>query len=41
MDVCAELIPKMHEIKPGHWVACHLHYDDPRRSEIAQKNSTL
>jgi oligopeptide transport system ATP-binding protein len=30
MEVCVELSPKMREIKPDHWVACHLHYDDPR-----------
>ncbi len=27
MDVCAEIVPKMREIKPGHFTACHLYYD--------------
>lgn len=27
MDVCAEIVPEMREIKPGHLTACHLHYD--------------
>src|SRR4051812_34890013 len=38
MDVCAELVPEMREIKPGHWVACHLHYDDSRKKS-AQKTA--
>jgi oligopeptide/dipeptide ABC transporter ATP-binding protein len=25
MDVCAEVVPQMREIRPGHWAACHLH----------------
>ncbi len=27
MDVCAEIVPEMREIKPGHFTACHLYYD--------------
>ncbi|WP_332237535.1 ABC transporter ATP-binding protein [Sporolactobacillus sp. KGMB 08714] len=25
MDICAQVRPKWHEVKEGHWVACHLH----------------
>ena len=28
MEVCSELVPKMREIKPDHWVACHLYNDE-------------
>lgn len=28
MDVCAQVSPKWQEVKPGHWVACHLHDDE-------------
>jgi peptide/nickel transport system ATP-binding protein len=28
MEVCSELVPKMQEIKPDHWVACHLYNDE-------------
>ena len=27
MDVCADIVPQMREIKPGHLTACHLYYD--------------
>lgn len=27
MDVCADIVPEMCEIKPGHLTACHLYYD--------------
>jgi oligopeptide transport system ATP-binding protein len=27
MDVCAEIVPEMREIKPDHFAACHLYYD--------------
>src|SRR3712207_1996210 len=27
MEVCSKLVPKMREIKPGHWAACHLYTD--------------
>jgi oligopeptide/dipeptide ABC transporter ATP-binding protein len=27
MDVCAEIVPEMREIKPDHFTACHLYYD--------------
>src|SRR5699024_5241937 len=29
MDICAKVTPKWKEIESNHWVACHLHYDDP------------
>ena len=38
MEVCAEIVPEMREIKPGHFTACHLYYDaraEQRRSEAA------
>jgi oligopeptide transport system ATP-binding protein len=25
MDVCREQEPQLREVKPGHWVACHLY----------------
>jgi oligopeptide transport system ATP-binding protein len=28
MEVCSELVPMMREIKPDHWVACHLYNDE-------------
>ncbi len=28
MDVCAQVVPKWQEAKPGHFVACHLHDDE-------------
>jgi oligopeptide/dipeptide ABC transporter ATP-binding protein len=27
MEVCTEEIPSLHEVRPGHFVACHLHHD--------------
>jgi peptide/nickel transport system ATP-binding protein len=27
MEVCSKLVPKMREIKPDHWAACHLYTD--------------
>ncbi|SDZ27123.1 oligopeptide transport system ATP-binding protein [Jannaschia faecimaris] len=25
MDICRKIDPDFHEVKPGHWAACHLH----------------
>ena len=38
MDVCAEIVPEMREIKPDHFTACHLYYDaraEQRESQAA------
>ncbi|MBA3423804.1 MAG: oligopeptide ABC transporter ATP-binding protein OppF, partial [Rubrobacter sp.] len=38
MDVCAEIVPEMREIKPDHFTACHLYYDaraEQRESQTA------
>lgn len=36
MDVCAKVNPKWQEIRPDHWVACHLYYDAYEEQEKAQ-----
>jgi oligopeptide transport system ATP-binding protein len=41
VDICMQLVPEMREVKPGHWAACHLYDDDPRKPEVVQKDSTL
>lgn len=32
MDVCAQVVPKWQEIKPDHFVACHLHDEEYKQS---------
>ena len=34
MDVCAEIVPEMREIKPGHLTACHLYYDARAEQQV-------
>jgi len=40
MDVCAEIVPEMREIKPGHLTACHLYYDARAERQNAQATIT-
>ena len=38
MEVCADIVPEMREIKPDHFTACHLYYDaraEQRESQAA------
>jgi oligopeptide transport system ATP-binding protein len=37
MDICAELVPEMREIKPGHWAACHLYNDGQTTQESVEQ----
>ncbi|MFD1425800.1 oligopeptide transport system ATP-binding protein [Kroppenstedtia sanguinis] len=37
MDVCAQAVPKWQEVRPMHWVACHLYEEESLKKEQAKK----
>ncbi|PTX59125.1 oligopeptide transport system ATP-binding protein [Melghirimyces profundicolus] len=37
MDVCAQEVPKWQEVRPMHWVACHLYQEESLKKEEANK----
>jgi len=39
MEVCSKLVPKMREIKPDHWAACHLYDDRPLKGTTTYESS--
>jgi oligopeptide transport system ATP-binding protein len=39
MEVCSKLVPKMREIEPDHWAACHLYDDRPLKGTTAYESS--
>ncbi|SMO82951.1 ABC transporter ATP-binding protein [Melghirimyces algeriensis] len=38
MDICAKETPKWQEVKPMHWVACHLYQEESLKKEEGNKN---
>jgi oligopeptide transport system ATP-binding protein len=37
MDICAQVVPKWQEVRPMHWVACHLYEEESLKKEQAKK----
>ncbi|EGK07780.1 ABC transporter ATP-binding protein [Kroppenstedtia eburnea] len=37
MDICAQAVPKWQEVRPMHWVACHLYEEESLKKEQAKK----
>lgn len=39
MDVCGQEVPKWQEVRPMHWVACHLYQEESMKKENQEKSS--
>ncbi|QKG83766.1 ATP-binding cassette domain-containing protein [Kroppenstedtia pulmonis] len=39
MDICGQEVPKWQEVRPMHWVACHLYQEESMKKENKEKSS--
>lgn len=40
MDICAQEVPTWQEVRPMHWVSCHLYQEESLKKEEANKNQS-